>query len=122
MDSILQSVKQLLGVNPEYSYFDKELIMLINSVLMILKQLGVGPEQGFQITNAEETWNDFLGDDELRFAGVRAYVAQKVRLMWDTQSLTGAVLESFQKNVAEFEWRLNAEYEGQKAISADSGL
>ena len=106
-DSILQSIKQLLGVNPEYGYFDNELIGHINSVFMILQQLGVGPEQGFQITGVTETWDDFLGEDELIFMGVRSYVAQKVRLMWDTTSLTGSVLESIQKVVAEFEWRLN---------------
>ena len=114
MESILRSIKFLLGVNPDHEYFDNELILHINSVFGILRQLGVGPENGFQITGMTETWDDFLGEDDPYYTMVRSYIAQKVRLMWDTSSITGAVLESIQRNVAEFEWRLNIEYESRK--------
>ena len=46
MDSILTSVKKLLGLTEEYAAFDTDLIMHINSVLMILNQMGVGPQRG----------------------------------------------------------------------------
>lgn len=118
-DSILQSIKQLLGVNPEYGYFDNELIGHINSVFMTLQQLGVGPEEGFAITGVTETWHDFLGEDELIFGGIRSYMAQKVRLMWDTTALTGSVIDSIQKNIAEFEWRLNNAAEMKKRGDSD---
>lgn len=52
MDSILTSVKKLLGLTEEYTAFDADLIMHINSVLMILRQMGVGPQEGFGISDA----------------------------------------------------------------------
>ena len=63
MDSILYSIKQLLGIATEYRAFDEEIIMHVNSALMVLTQLGVGPKDGFEITGSNETWHDFLGDD-----------------------------------------------------------
>ena len=111
MDSILNSIKQLLGIATEYGAFDDEIIMHINSVLMILTQLGVGPKEGFEITGPNETWNDFLGEDEGKFKGVRSYVHAKVRLMWDTAGLNGSVLDAIQRTVQEFEWRLNVRSE-----------
>ena len=111
MDSILNSIKQLLGVAAEYRAFDEEIIMHVNSALMVLTQLGVGPKDGFEITGPNDTWHDFLGDDEPKFKGVRSYVHAKVRLMWDTAGLNGSVLDAIQRTVNEFEWRLNVRSE-----------
>ena len=114
MDSILYSIKQLLGIDVTYRAFDEEIIMHINSALMVLTQLGVGPKDGFKITGPNETWNDFLGEYEPKFKGVRSYVHAKVRLMWDTAGLNGSVLDAIQRTVQEFEWRLNVRSEEVK--------
>ena len=45
MESILTSIKKMLGIDEEYTHFDADVIMDINSVLMILTQLGVGPAE-----------------------------------------------------------------------------
>ena len=60
--SILDSIKQMLGINSEDTNFDRELIIYINGALMIMTQLGVGPQQGFSITSNENTWVELLGD------------------------------------------------------------
>lgn len=112
MDSILQSIKKLLGVNPEYGYFDDELIIHINSVLMILNQLAVG-EEGFQITGPNETWQEFLGEDTDILATTRSYVFLKVKLLWDPPT-SSAINESFNRSINEFEWRLNVKAEEEK--------
>ena len=65
MDSILTSVKKMLGIPEEYEQFDMDIIMHINSVLMILTQLGVGPEEGFVITDKSTVWADFIGDSNI---------------------------------------------------------
>lgn len=109
MDSILQSIKLLLGVNPEYDYFNEELIMHINSVLMILNQLGVGVE-GFHIEGINETWDQFLGEKSDLLVGVKSYVHAKVRLMWDPPT-SSAVSDALNRSVNEFEWRLNVRAE-----------
>ena len=106
MDSILTSIKKLLGIDESYTHFDQDLIMHINSALMILTQLGVGPADGFSISKATETWTDFLGDDLLKLQSVKTYVYLKVRLMFDPPS-GSALIELINRQVSELEWRLH---------------
>lgn len=106
MDSILTSIKKLLGITEEYKHFDNDLIMHINSVFMILTQLGVGPATGYSITNATETWSDFLGTDLSRLEMVKSYTYLKVKLLFDPPT-SSAVIESINRQISEFEWRLN---------------
>ena len=81
MDSILTSIKKLLGIIEEYEHFDPDLIMHINSVFMVLTQLGVGPVNGFAIHGKEETWTDFISDDS-RLELVKSYMHLKVKLLY----------------------------------------
>lgn len=106
MDSILTSIKKLLGISEDYEHFDADITMHINSVLMILTQLGVGPEEGFSIRDKAATWTDFLGEDTALLEGVRSYVYMKVRLMFDPPT-SSAAIESITRLANEFEWRLN---------------
>lgn len=104
MDSILISVKKLVGISQEDTSFDTDLIIHINSVFMILKQLGVGPKDGFSITSDLDTWNDFLADGS-NLAAVKSYIYAKVRLLFDPPTIA-SVLESLKAQIVEFEWRL----------------
>lgn len=105
MDSILTSIKKLLGIAEEYDHFDSDLIMHINSVFMVLNQLGVGPAEGFSITDKTETWEDFT-QNNLMIQSVKSYVYLKVRLLFDPPS-SSAVMESINRQISELEWRLN---------------
>ena len=108
MDSILVSIKKLLGNTEEYKYFDPDIIMHINSAFSILKQLGVGPKEGFMITGESETWQDFLGEEHMKDLNeVQIYVYLRVKLGFDSSSLTGSVLDSINKQINELEWRMN---------------
>lgn len=104
-ESILTSVKKLLGIDKDYTHFDADLIMHINSVLSILTQMGVGPANGFSITSDSERWSDFIADDSNRFSLVKSYVHLKVKLLFDPP-LGSAVIESMNRQISEFEWRL----------------
>lgn len=106
MDSILTSIKKLLGIAQECTDFDTDLIIHINSVLMILTQLGVGPEKGFTIGDSRDLWKDFLEDDLSKLEAVRTFVYLKVRLIFDPPS-NSAVIESINRTISELEWRLN---------------
>lgn len=106
MDSILTSIKKMLGISEDYEHFDADIIMHINSVLMILAQLGVGPAEGFSIQDKTKMWTDFLGEDSALLDGVRSYVYMKVRLMFDPPT-SSAAIESMTRLTNEFEWRLN---------------
>ena len=105
MESILTSIKKLLGPTEEYEAYDIDLIMHINSVLGILTDLGIGPSEGFAISNKEATWVDFLGDTK-RLELVKSYVYMKVKLIFDPPP-SSATIASYEKLIAEFEWRAN---------------
>ena len=105
MDSILTSVKKIIGISEEDESFDTDLIIHINSVLMILNQLGVGPEDGFSITDKSAVWTDAIGDNKL-IEAVKTFVGLKVRLIFDPPT-SSAVLDSINKTISELEWRIN---------------
>lgn len=106
-NSILNTIKKLIGIDVEITDFDLDLITHINSVFFILYQLGVGPDTPFSITGADSVWSDFT-NDIAKIELVKTYVSAKVRLMFDPPQSSGA-LESLTKLVAEYEWRLNVE-------------
>lgn len=105
MDSILTSVKKMLGITEECKDFDPDIIMHINTVLMILTQLGVGPEEGFYIEDDSSFWDDFVKDLS-KLEAIKTYVYMKVRLMFDPPTGSSA-MEATNRIIDELEWRLN---------------
>lgn len=113
MDSILNTVKKMLGLDADYTAFDTDIIVLINGALMTLNQLGVGRRETFSITGATETWDGFLESrDDME--AVKTYVYLKVRMTFDPPG-NSFVLDAMSKQCEEIEWRLNvrAETEGR---------
>jgi len=104
MESILNSIKKLLGIAEDYDYFDSDIIMHINSVFATLTQLGVGPEDGFSIDDESEKWEDFLPEERMLHS-VKSYMFMKVKLMFDPP-LSSAVIECTKEQIKELEWRL----------------
>ena len=106
LESILTSIKKMLGIAEEYEHFDSDLIMHINSVFSILTQLGVGPEEGFMITDKSVVWEDFI-PNAVKLQMVKSYVHLKVKLLFDPP-LGSAVIEAMNRQISELEWRLNS--------------
>ena len=104
-DSILNSTKKLLGIAEDYDAFDVDIIMHINSVFMILTQLGVGPEEGFSIEDESTEWDEFI-EDNSQLKAVKSYMYLKVKLLFDPP-LSSSVTQSMERMIAELEWRLN---------------
>lgn len=113
MDSILTSVKKLLGLESDYTQFDTDIIIAINSALMVLNQLGVGVVTDFKITDASETWSDYLGEDS-NIEGVKTYVYLKVRLIFDPPT-SSFVVDSIERLINEYAWRIQIQVEGSEA-------
>ena len=105
MNSILTSIKQLLGIDVAVTSFDTDIMIHINSAIMVLSQLGIGPEAAYEIDSAEATWSDFLGDDKSLNA-VRTFIYLKVRLIFDPPN-SSFVIESINREITELSWRLN---------------
>ena len=106
-DSILDSIKKILGMPPAYDAFDTDLVIHINSVFGILAQLGVGPEGGFSISDNTSLWKSYLGDSK-DLEMVKSYIALKVRLIFDPPTI-GAVMDAMKEQIRELEWRLNVQ-------------
>lgn len=104
MESILTSIKKLLGIEEDYTQYDSDIVIAINSVFGILQQLGIGPINGFKIETSETTWNDYIGDD-IRLEMVKSYIWYKVRLMFDPPQ-NSALTSVIEKQIAELEWRM----------------
>lgn len=115
MESILDSVKKLLGIDPAETVFDDELIIHINSVFSILFQLGVGPQNAaFMIFDNSKTWSEFIGTvDTIQM--VKSFMYLKVRLLFDPPA-NSFVVTSFETQAKELEWRLNVQADPTKPL------
>lgn len=110
-DSILDTTKKILGLESEYTAFDLDLIVHINSAFFELTQLGVGPDKGFSISDKTSKWDEFIGEESIN--AVKSLMALKVKLMFDPPS-TSFHLKAIEDQIAKFEWRLNVHMEGVK--------
>ena len=115
--SILTSIKKMLGIAEDYTHFDMDIIMHINSVFMILQQIGIGPVEGFSIIDSATTWNDFV-PEEKHLEAIKTYMYLKVKLLFDPP-LGSAVTDSINRLIAELEWRLYVAAESMKTDSEE---
>lgn len=106
-ESILSSVKKVLGIPSEYEHFDQDILLHINTVMAILYQLGVGPEQGLIVEDDTTKWSDLFGEDvdTNKFAYVKTYVYLRVRLLFDPPTSSGAI-DAMERQMRELEWRI----------------
>lgn len=109
--SILNTIKKLLNIDSSENSFDTDIIIQINSSFTILRQLGIGPKEGFRITGSNEQWSSFIDNDEMLDA-VKTFVYLKVKLAFDPP-LNSSLLESFERQIKELEWRLNVSVESE---------
>ena len=109
-DRILESVKKVLGIAPEYLAFDQDIVMHINSAFSVLHQLGVGPDEPFMIEDETATWTEFLGT-ERGVNSVKSYVYLRVRLLFDPPA-TSFALGAMEKQIEELGWRISTYMDG----------
>lgn len=106
-ESILTSTKKRLGLTEENEQFDEDVIMDINTVLNILTQMGVGPQDGFSIADKNSKWEDFLGKDSPLLQMAKTYVFLRVKLLFDSITTPSAVIEAMTRQYQELEWRIH---------------
>ena len=104
-DSILTSIKKLMGLTEEYDAFDQDILILINSVLFELEQIGVKAKEGFVLSDKTAVWSDYSDDDRLLNA-LKPYIYMKTKLTFDPPTSSGA-LDSMNRIIDRFEWRIN---------------
>lgn len=121
MESILTSVKLLLGIAPECTDFDDELVMHLNMAFMVLHQLGVDKEgSAFYLSGPNTTWAEFT-EDRGKANAVKPYLAGKIRLQGFDPPQSSAVMKALENTTAEMEWRLREEYGSWNGSASDTG-
>lgn len=105
MNSILNSIKKLLGISEDYTPFDADIIIHINSIFSILTQIGIGPPEGFSISDSTAEWSDYIGD-ATAIEMVKTYIYLKTKLIFDPP-LNSSLTASIEKTISELEWRLS---------------
>lgn len=108
MDSILDSIKQLLGIPATDTAFDTDIIIHINTAFMALNQLGIGGATVFSISDNTTTWADYLSTEEDMYSACKTYVFLLVREAFDPPT-NAALVGSMQKLRSELEWRLSVQ-------------
>jgi hypothetical protein len=115
MDSILTSTKKLLGIEDDYTQFDSDIVVYINSALVSLKRLGVGPLTGFCIEDKTKTWTDYLGPDVM-FGDIQSYIYLKVRLVFDPPS-SSSLIDAIERQIKELEFQIQINFDITESIS-----
>lgn len=112
MESILTSIKSLLGISEDTTAFDGDVLAGINAAFFTLTQLGIGPPEGFLVTDSTETWSDFYMD-RAALGGIKQYVFLKTKLAFDPPD-HGYVMTQYESIIKELEWRLNEQREEER--------
>lgn len=119
MESILTSIKKLLGITEDCTDFDDDIIMHINSAFMVLNQLGVGPEEGFSIKDKDSKWIYFVSEKHVE--AVKTYTYLKVKIVFDPPT-SGTVMDVMNRQIVEYEWRLNNAAETKPTVVDGDGV
>ena len=114
-DSILMTIRKLVCGNPYADHFDTDLLVHINACFSVLNQLGIGPENGFVVTDETQSWSSYIADNYI-LNMVKTYVTLKVKKIFDPP-LTSSVLEAMDKEISQLEWRLNVAVDPVKPTS-----
>ena len=108
-EHIVPSIKRMLGLVDDYTPFDTDVIIHINSALMKLTQLGVGPKEGFTVTDYDQKWSDFI-TNKVKLGAVKTYVYLQVKMMFDPPT-NSYLMDAMKSQADEIGWRLNVQAE-----------
>lgn len=110
-DSILNTIKKMLGLDPEYDAFDQELVVFINTALSNLHQIGVGPANGFMINGSEESWSELLPSEVTPIVqNVKSYIYITVKMLFDPPGATNHS-NALNESLKELTWRISVKRE-----------
>ena len=114
-DSIVVTIKKMLGLDDEYTPFDVDVIIHINAALMTLAQMGVGPKEGYEVSDYDQTWSEFLGENYNKLGAVKTYVYLQVKMLFDPPT-NSFVMDAMKKQSEEILFRLNVQAESTQQM------
>lgn len=104
-DSILGTIKTMLGPTEDYTAFDMDIIIHINSAFGRLCELGVGPSQPFEIVTGDETWSEFATDQPQ--PQIKRFIFLYVKRIFDP-SANSVIMQAYQEEIDKLEWLMNS--------------
>lgn len=104
-ESILNTIKKLLGLDKDDDSFDLDVMIHINSIIPSLSQLGIGPKNGLIITSATQLWSEYIDSSVVNLEAVKTYIYLKTKLIFDPPT-NSTTIEAINKNLSELEWRM----------------
>lgn len=114
---ILPSIKKLLGITEDYTEFDQDISMHIDSIFVTLNQLGVGPDEPFYLEEGTETWEMFM-EDATNLRNVKSYIYLRARLLFDMPQ-NAFLVTAIEKQIKELEWRMTLQ--GREEVYSQNG-
>jgi len=121
VESILNNIKKLLGIDSEDDSFDVDIKAMINSTIPSLAQMGIGPPNGFIVTSIDDKWTDWINPTTINLEGVKTYLYLKTKLVFDPPT-NSTVIDAFNKNLAELEWRMMLAVETNNLEVQNAGI
>lgn len=119
-DSILLTIKKLIGIDETTTAFDTDIITAINTTLFTLQQIGIGSPDAFVVSGVEDTWKDIIGGSN-NFEAIKTYIYLKVRLIFDPPS-NSFLQTSIENQIRELEWRLCFQSEFESNVHFEDDL
>lgn len=108
-ESILNSVKKMLGISPDISAFDVDIIANINAGISILTQVGVGPDTGFVVTSGDETYEEYLIRPN-EYKMVNMFLFLKTKIAFDPPT-SATLMQAYKEQMDEYLWRLQVDHD-----------
>ena len=105
MDSILNTIKKLLGIDADDDSFDVDITIGINAAIFNLSQMGVGPNNSFILTSVDQKWSDYMGTNVVNLESIKKYLYLKTKMVFDPPT-NSTVIESINNTLKEIEWRM----------------
>ena len=105
MESILNTIKKMLGIDETDDSFDTDIKVYINTVTPNLAQIGIGPKNGFIVTSDTQLWSEYIDSTIINLEGVKQYIYLKVKLIFDPPANSSAI-QAINDSLKELEWRM----------------
>jgi len=105
MESILDTIKQLLGIPIEDESFDTDIKVYINTITPNLAQMGIGPKNGFIVISKDQLWSEYVDSTIINLEGVKQYIYLKVKLIFDPPT-NSTTVQAINDSLKELEWRM----------------
>lgn len=112
-ESILDSIRKLLGPEDDYTHFDSDIAIHINSAINRLYQLGLDTAKGFRVNSSDQTWDELFGSNDDVIDMAKSWIYLQVKMKFDPPTSSIAA-DAFKSEIDKLEWCINVWIESNR--------